>query len=144
MDKEFDLSGFKTDEVKELEGVWVYFDEEETQGLLIARAWNENFNRVFRKLPRGLQHRAKVQTLDAKSDVRIWAKLLSETILLGWSNISDGGKILKYSPDVAKTMLMKYKELRSFIWEAANEEALYHEEELEEDLKNSQTSSDSD
>jgi hypothetical protein len=140
----FDLSDFKTDEVKELEGVWVYFDEEETQGLLIARAWNENFSRVFRKLPKGLQHRAKIGTLGKKDDGKIWSRVLAETILLDWKGISDEGKVLKYSISVAREQLKKYKDLRNFVWDTANEEALYHEEEVEEDVKNSQTSSDSD
>ncbi len=139
---DFDIREFETDKVKELEGVWVYFDLEETQGLLIARAFNENFMKVFRKLPRGFQIRAKMQTLDKKSDLKVWHKLLSETILLDWKKISHEGKPLgKYTPEAGAEYMNKYKGFTNFAWEMANEEALYHEEQAEEDEKNLPASS---
>lgn len=138
----FDLNEFATDEVKELEGIWVYFDEDETQGILVARAWNENFNIAFRKLPRGFQTRAKMQTIDTKSDKKVWHKLLAATILLDWRGIADKGKSLgKYTPDLGKKYLDEYKGFTSFVWDTANEEHLYHTEKLEEDEKNSPASS---
>ncbi len=140
----FDLEEFASDEVKELEGVWVYFDVEETQGLLIAEAWNENFMKAFRKLPRGFQTRARMQTLDTKSDRKVWHKLLATTILLDWKGISDEGKTIKYDPKLAIEKMEKYKGLTAFVWETANEEHLYHEEQTEEDEKNSPPSSGTD
>ncbi len=137
----FDLKEFTTDEVKELEGVWVYFDTEETQGVLVARAWNENFMKAFRKFPRGFQSRARMGTLDTKTDRRVWHKLLSETVLLDWKGISDEGKIIKYDTKAAAEKLSKYKGFATFVWEAASEEQLYHDEQTEEDEKNSPASS---
>jgi hypothetical protein len=140
----FDLKEFTTDETKELEGVWVYFDIEETQGLLVARAWNENFMRAFRKFPRGFQNRVRTGSVDKKTDKKVWHKLLSETILLDWKGISDEGKVLKYDPKVAADKLTKYKGLASFVWETASEESLYMNEQEEEDEKNSPASSGTD
>lgn len=138
----FDIREFNTDTVKELEGVWVYFDVEETQGLLIARAWNENFMKTFRKLPRGFQARAKMQTLDGKSDKKVWHKLLSEAILLDWKEIAHKGKPLgKYTSKAGVEYMNLYKGFTAFVWECANEEHLYHEEQAEEDEKNSPASS---
>jgi len=133
----FDFKEFTTDEVKELEGVWVYFDVEETQGVLIARAWNENFMKAFRKFPRGFQTRARMGTISKKKDKEVWHKLLADTILLDWKGVSDEGKVLKYDKKVVVEQLNKYKGLVTFVWEAANEESLYHEEQEEEDEKNS-------
>lgn len=138
----FDLSEFEIDPVKELEGIWVYFDIEETQGLLIARAWNENLMRTFRKFPRGFQVRAKMQTLDGKTDKKVWHKLLADTVLLDWKGISDEGKILKYDKKLVVEQLTKYKDLVKFVWETASEDALYHADQEEEDEKNSPASSD--
>lgn len=138
----FDLEEFAADEVKELEGVWVYFDIEETQGLLIAEAWNENFMKAFRKLPRGFQNRARMGTLDTKTDKRVWHKLLAETILLDWKGISEGGKTIKYDPKVAAEKMTEYKKFLKFVWDTASEEALYMKERIEEDEKNLLASSD--
>ncbi len=138
----FDFKEFVTDEVKELEGVWVYFDVEETQGLLIARAWNENFMKAFRKFPRGFQTRARMGTISKKKDKEVWHGLLADAILLNWKGVSDEGKVLKYDKKVVVEQLNKYKGLVSFVWEAACEESLYHAEQEEEDEKNSPASSD--
>ncbi len=138
----FDFKEFVTDEVKELEGVWVYFDVEETQGLLIARAWNENFMKAFRKFPRGFQARARMGTIDKKKDKEVWHKLLADTVLLDWKGVSDEGKVLKYDKKIVVEQLNKYKGLVSFVWESACEESLYHEEQEEDDEKNSPASSD--
>ena len=137
----FDLKDFKKDEVKELDGVWAYFDVEETQGVLVARAFNDKFTRAFRKLPRGLQAAAKMQTISRGADKKVWYKLLSETVLLDWKGISDEGKVLKYSTEAAAAMMMKYKDFAAFVWEVAGEEHLYNEEQAEEDEKNSPASS---
>lgn len=138
----FDLEEFAADETKELEGVWVYFDTEETQGLLIAEAWNENFMKAFRKFPRGFQNRARLGTLDTKTDRRTWHKLLAETILLDWKGISEGGKAIKYDPKVAAEKMTKYKKFLKFVWDTASEESLYMKEQAEEDEKNLPASSD--
>ena len=137
----FDLEEFAADEVKGLEGVWVYFDVEETQGLLIAEAWNENFMRAFRKFPRGFQNRAQRGTLSVKTDREVWHKLLAETILLDWKGISHEGKVLKYDPKVAAKMMSEYKKFLKFVWDTACEESLYMKEKAEEDEKNSPPSS---
>ena len=141
----FDLKEFETDEVKELEGVWVYFDIEETQGLLIAEAWNENFMKAFRKFPRGFQARARMQTLDTKTDRKGWHKLLAETILLDWKGIAHEGKPLgKYTSKSGAEYMKLYKKFVKFVWEAAGEESLYVKEQEGEDEKNSLASSDTD
>lgn len=138
----FDLKEFTTDEEKELEGVWVYFDVEETQGLLIAYAENENFLKAFRKFPRGFQNRFRTGTVDRKTDKRTFHKLLSETILLDWKGISNEGKPLgKYTPKLAMDYMGQYKKFVKFVWETANEEALYVKEQQEDDEKNSSASS---
>ncbi len=140
----FNIEEFTGDEVKELEGVWVYFDVEETQGLLVAEAWNENFMKAFRKFPRGFQNRARLGTLDTKTDRRAWHRLLADKILLNWKGISHGGKPLKYDPKVAATMMGEYKKFLKFVWDTASEESLYMKEQAEEDEKNSPPSSGTD
>lgn len=140
----FDLEEFSVDEEKELEGIWVYFDMEETQGLLIASAENENFLKAFRKLPRGFQNRIRTGSVDKKTDKKVFHKLLSETILLGWKGISYKGKTLtKYDPKIAVERMAEYKKFVKFIWETANEESLYMNEfgPVEDDEKNSPASS---
>ncbi len=137
----FDLKEFTADETKELEGIWVYFDVEETQGLLIAEAWNENFMKAFRKFPRGFQNRARMGTLDTKTDRRVWHKLLAETVLLDWKGISDEDKTLKYDPKIAAEKMTKYKKFLKFVWDTASEESLYMKEQIEEDEKNLPASS---
>lgn len=137
----FDIAEFRTDSDKELEGVWIYFDDEENAGALIARAFNENFNKQFRKLPRGLQHRANAQTLKPGDDIKVWSKLLAATILLDWKNFTYDGKPIKYTKEVAAKILADEPNFRDFIWRTANEEHLYHKEEKEVDVKNSQPSS---
>ena len=139
----FDLKEFAADEIKELEGIWVYFDVEETQGLLIAYAENENFLKALRKFPRGFQNRVRSGTIDKKTDKKAFHKLLAETVLLDWKGISHEGKPLgKYTPKLATDYMAQYKKFVKFVWETANEEALYVKEQTEEDRKNLPASSD--
>ncbi len=139
----FDLREFETDEVKELEGVWVYFDVEETQGLLIAEAWNENFLKAFRKLPRGFQNRVRMGSVDKTTDKKVWHKLLADTILLDWKGIANEGKSLgKYTSKLGVEYMTLYKKFVKFVWETASEESLYVKEREEDDEKNLPASSD--
>ena len=141
----FDLEEFASDEVKELEGIWIYFDVEETQGLLIAEAWNENFNKAFRKLPRGFQNRVRLGSVDKATDKKVWHKLLADTILLDWKGISHEKKLLgKYTSKLGAEYMTLYKKFVKFVWETASEESLYTKERKEDDEKNSPASSSSD
>lgn len=130
---------FSTNEKAEIEGVWVDLGEESK--LLIARAFNDNFVKAWRALPTGLRRRIDKGNVSRKEDLKLFSGLLSDSILLDWTGLSDEGKVIKYSKENATKMLAKYKEFRNFVWEMAGDIQLFRNEELEEDIKNSKGSS---
>lgn len=140
MTKGFDLSNFKIDKEKEIEGVWE--DIGNGAKLLIARAGNKAFQKEYSKVPRGIRRMMENGTLDETENDDIICDVLSKTLLLDWKNILDEGKAFKYSQENAKTFLLKYPVFRETVWDMANDFKLFHDASIEDDAKNSTSASD--
>ncbi len=125
---------FSTNEKLELDGVWEEIDE--GARLLIGRAFNENFTRTWRGLPAGVRRRIDKGTISQKKDTELFSELIANSILLDWEGLTDNGELLVYSKEVAKKMLIQYKEFRSLVWELANDAQLFKDVEMEDDVKN--------
>ncbi len=130
---------YKTDPELEENGVW----EEVGDGarLLIARINNPTYVRAYRQIPRGIRRRFEAGELaDDRSD-DIICDILSKTVLLNFENLSIGDKPLKYSQEAARKVLKKYPDFRELVWQIANEAQRFHGDSVEEDAKNSPSSS---
>lgn len=130
---------FKTDELKELEGIWE--DLGEGAKVLIARIGNKNYTEAYKKVPRGIRRMIERGALrDSKVDDLI-CELIAATILLDWKEIEFKGKAIKYSPENAKKVLLYLPEFRELIWEIANDFQRFHDEGTDADTKNSSSAS---
>ncbi len=130
---------FSSNEEKEVEGVWEDFGD--GAGLLIASSHNKKFQKLFRKVPAGIREQMNNGTLSDDIARSIMAGIFAKSLLLGWRKISDGGKELAYSEEVAKEQLIKYKRLANFVWERAEDQSRFQDEETEQEIKNSKSSS---
>ena len=136
----FDIGkNFSSNEEKEVEGVWEDFGD--GAGLLIASSHNKKFQKLYRKVPAGIREQMNNGTLSDEIARGIMAGIFAKSILLGWRKMSDEGKQLVYSEETAKAQLVKYKRLANFVWERAEDQTRFQNEEIEEEVKNSKGSS---
>lgn len=130
---------FSTDDEKEEEGVWEDFGE--GSRMLIASSGSKRFQKLFRQVPAGVREQMNNGKLPDKIAREIMAGIFAKALLLNWEKISDDGKELTYSEENAKTYLLKYKRLATFVWERAEDHSRFEKEEAEREAKNSKSSS---
>ena len=130
---------FSSNTEKEEEGVWEDFGD--GAGLLIASSHNKKFQKMFRKIPAGIRTQMNNGSLHDDIARGLMAGIFAKTLLLNWRKISDGGKELTYSEETAKEQLLKHKRLADFVWERAEDQSRFRDEEIEEEIKNSKSSS---
>lgn len=124
---------YATDETKEVEGTWV--DDGDAE-LLIARAGNRRYTKKLLKLydrhKKALDR--KDDAADALSD-NILIEVLSETILLGWKNITLKGEPLPYTPENAQKLLA-IKDFRKRVMDLSDDFDAYKVKEEADQAKN--------
>jgi hypothetical protein len=125
---------FGTDAKKEQEGVW--HDLAEGLRVKIARIGNPNYQKRFQAITKPYQRALRKNTLANEVAEKLHIQCLSETIVLDWEGVEDGGKEIPYSKDAAIALLTKYPELRSYINDIANELEGFQEELVEEGDEN--------
>lgn len=130
---------YEVDEAKATEGAWE--DIGNDAKLLIARTGNKKYQERFRKIPRTVRQQITSGMLDDTSTDDILCRMLSDTILLGWTGIAEGGKELAYSKDEAYRMLKTYPDFRELVWNIANDFTRFRAQDDNETVKNSKASS---
>ena len=130
----FEINNFKTDAQLEQNGVWVDFIG--ASKIKIASLDNPHY------LQRLLQAR-KDRTLNLEDDSFIsedarhaLAQIYVDTILLDWEGFSENGEALPYSKDKALEVLLSIKPLFAAVTKAANDEALYRQQQNADIEKN--------
>lgn len=137
-----DISRYQTDLNKEVEGIWVPI-----QGgarLLLARAGNDRWNRLYNALPRTVRQELDDGMTTDDENLHHIAHILSETVLLGWEGLTENGEPVSYSKEKAYEW-MKRKDLKDFtmtVLRLAQERQLFAAKQDEEDSKNLLNSSD--
>ena len=118
---------FGTDKTLEEEGVWIEMSD--NTSIKIARLNNPAFKQAASKLSK------KNKIVDNFSKVRDEAliKIVSDTILLDWKNISDEGNDIKYNKDNAFKLLNKYHDFLDYVVEQSNDIENFRKIEIEED-----------
>lgn len=101
----FDIfNAFATDPELELKGKW--FTVGPKARMKIARTGNDNYNAEFKRLVE--KHSLDLQDGGPGAE-KIAAEIMTEvqakTILVDWDGIGFQGKLVEYSPEMAKTML---------------------------------------
>lgn len=133
-----DLNSLTVDVAKVEEGDWVSQIPELGDIKLKVRGFaNAGYRRMqtelFRAVP--LSRRG-----DAAEQERINNQLLIETILIDWTGLTDNGKVIPYSKELAKKLLTdpQYQPFRDGVFWASHAVAESKSEVLEADGKNSQ------
>lgn len=132
----FDIfNEFATDEKKENEGVVI--DLGNGASLLIARRDNDKYLKLVQEEADAFAISSQGLSAEAydKADKAILTKILAETILLGWKNLSYKGKPLPYSVKNA-AMLLGHKEFRRLVMRHASDMANYKAKLEDQDEKN--------
>ena len=137
MPKNFDLSTFKTNEEKEVEGVWETLDT--GCEVKVARWGNARMNEYYQRFPRVVRQRIDSGQVSDDRSAEILAEVMANTILLDWKGMADEGKPLKYSADNAQMALFKYKDFRVVVTEIAQDFKLFHDESVEDTVGNSKS-----
>lgn len=127
------FSTYAVDEAKEQSGTWMEIGDAK---FLVARAGNKNYAKLISKEIERNQKALdrKDEAADALSD-KIMIKVIAETILLGWENVSYKGKPLEYSKEAAGTLLA-HKEFRREIMKLSDDFNAFKCEQEAEVVKN--------
>jgi len=129
-----DLNQFKTDKVKELEGIWETLDGDTR--VKIARYGNPKMVAVYNKYPRVIRSRIESGLVDDEDTRAITSHVMAQSILLDWEKVLENGEEVPYTQENAKRILMEYEEFRKLIWEISQEAALFHAEDVSKTSKN--------
>lgn len=137
-----DLGKFETDLDKEINGTW-----EELEGdakLLIARAGNPNYQRLYRAIPAGVRQAIDDDRVTDDEVRKHIATLLSETVLLDWDGLTVNGKEIKYTKEKAYEILAdpKYKNFSLTVTTLARDQAVFAVKQEDTNVKNSPATSD--
>jgi hypothetical protein len=129
---------FATDTAAEIEGRWFPFSDAR---LKIARTGNARYREVLRTKYNLHRDELDKGIIDlAKSDEML-ADILSQSILLDWENIADGGKPIPYTKAEAVRLLLKYRDLREVVIAKADNLENFKIAQDKEDLGNSEGAS---
>jgi hypothetical protein len=129
-----DINKFKTDKKKEEEGVWIEIGEEAR--IRVARLNNEKYKNHFRRTTKPYRRQIRNGNLSEDVAERLLIDAMANTILLGWENLTEDGKAIKYSIDNAKRILSESSDFRDLVADAAGEIEAYRIESLEESKGN--------
>lgn len=126
---------FATDEKLEIEGAWIDYDDK-TQ-FLIAREYNDHFQRVFSETQEKHARELKAKTDAAKKlSGRLMIEIMAKTILLGWKGpVKVRGVAIEYSFENA-VKLLEFKGFRGWVASQAGNEGNYKAQAEEADAKN--------
>ena len=143
---------FKTDTTKEVEGVWVAFDED--VALKLARAGGQNFayQKYFAKLIRPFKRQIDNNTLPQNRQLQLMAQAYAHNIVLDWKQRvedveagtwsfreghiqdEDGTWLSSTAANIEK-VLMDLPDFFQFVRDAAMDLSLFMVEEEEENAK---------
>jgi hypothetical protein len=112
---------YKVDENKQVNGVDVEFGlnkKNDPITMIVAEIGNPNNRKVMRKYEKALE----TSRNNKKKRSHIWAKIVAESILIGWRGVLDSkGKEVKPTLDNKVASLVKYEKLFVDIMEAAQD-----------------------
>jgi hypothetical protein len=139
---------FATDEKLEMDGVWIEYGLNDA-GLpirfRIARAGGRNteYAKALERATRPYRRAIQTGTIDPKIAENIYMRVFVDSVLLGWENVQDkDGTVIPFSRESAIDLFRRLPALYDDLREQAGSLAIFREEILEGDLKNSGKSSD--
>ena len=112
----FDVKQDIRDRDLEKDGAWMEWDEDTR--FLIARKTSPRYKAAFSKGYRENERLLSSKTNTKRADdiaEELMLGCMAEHLLLGWEGVTDAGKKLPYSVEVAKFMIEEHDDLRIMI-----------------------------
>ena len=128
---------YATDQDKEVNGVWEDFGE--GCRILIARAGNKKYDKLFQRLVKPHRKAMRMGTLSDEVAEGIFIRTIAETIVLDWEGLEEDGVPVPYSVENAIRILTEYEDLKKQIQEISDSIETYRLEVLEDSEKNLET-----
>lgn len=125
---------FGTDPKKEVEGIWVDWDDETS--FLIARWGNAKHRKAIEQYTKPYRTQLRHGQIPEKAATEIMNNSMSEAILLDWKGVYANDSELPYTVESAKTLLLNLPELSKFVQDVAQNLQLFQKEEDEAAEKN--------
>lgn len=122
---------FHTDEVLEEDGVWVTLNDLQKLKIKIRRLRSDAVIKAFERIVRETYDEAMLrnpQGLTEEQSMHVLQRQLAEAVLIDWSGVRDAktGEEIPYSPQAA-LQLVKIRDFREFVYEAANNRDTFRE-----------------
>lgn len=130
-----------TQNIREIEGVWVPYPAVEGVRFRVARAGNRTFLNATDKFEAPFRKQIARGTMPTEKQIEVQCRAMAEGILLGWEGITDENGPLEYSTDNAYALLRWYPEIREFVFETAVNAETFRRDETEATAKKSPSSS---
>lgn len=128
--KGFDLATFRTDKVKEVEGVWMEYVG--PSRLKIARLRNSKMQEFLLSK----QTSAARQHNDPQYQLRTFRRAVARFVLLGWEHLYLDDVEQTYSEELAYEIFEDYPDFYETVLAMAGEIDAFRTENTEEDTKN--------
>lgn len=134
---------YKTDSTLEKEGIWLEYglaSNGEPIRIKIARAGGQNtrYVKALEKATKPYKKMLQAETLDNETAENIQQKVFAETVVLDWKNVEgDNGELMEFNVGNVLKLFSDLPDLFIDIRQAAQQLALFREDVLEGDLKNS-------
>mgnify|MGYP003109671215 CR=1 FL=1 len=133
------LSQFKTDGAREIEGVWV--DAGSGCELCVARMNNPKYEEELRRLGKPYLRQIRMNTIEPSTLEALTIKASARALLKGWKGLEDeDGKAIEFSVAKAEEIMTEYRDFYRMVQELAQEQELFKQEVTEESAGNSPSS----
>lgn len=143
------LDSFKTDQSKEVEGMWV--DAGSGLQLKIARINNPKYESYLQSIGRPIRHKIQRGSANNSEIEDIAKRAMAKYVLLDWHNLQDDseGTItgqphsdVQYSEERALKILREYREFFFLVQDMASDAEMFRQDYEEEAKGNSESASD--
>jgi len=131
----FNINDFRTDEDKQIHGVWVDFGA--GAAFKIASLENPEFVEAFRRETKPYTDLGREVPEDDQEDIMV--RLMAQHIILDWKNVYDDEEELSYSYENALRLVTEIKWLRDRVIAEARKIANFKAEQREKTSGNSAT-----
>jgi hypothetical protein len=133
---------FKTDAMKEQEGVLVKYGENDDKTvpafrLLRRNATNQRYAKSLERETAPYRRLIDLGTLDNKTAQKVFTRVFCTSVLIGWENVQDEeGKIIPFNIENAIMLMDKLPDLYEDLSQQSVKVALFRQDALEADAKN--------
>lgn len=128
---------YKADDDLEKQGITLQLGEDVSIRLARAGGSNQKYGKLFGEKIKPYRRQMDNGTLDDAVASRIMAEVYADTIVLGWSGVTDeNGNHLEFTRDNCIKLFTDLPELFRVVQEEAGRLANFRQAEREEDAKN--------